>query len=467
MAKDYKQLAAAVLEKVGGASNVNEAFHCMTRLRLKLKDNSLVDEAALTALDGVLGLNWAENTLQVIIGPTVSKLYAEVVALGGLTANAEIAENLDEKQTDKKFSLKKLFQSILFVFSNSMNPLVPLFVTVGMLNVVAAIIGPSVLGLVSDSSALYNNFYYAGQSILYFLPVFVAITASKHFGTNTFLTVALASLMVYPDLINALAAEGGWTVFGIPAPNATYSAQLIPILLVTWVQSYVEKLLKKIIPDSINVVAYGFCTVVIMLPLTFCVLGPIGDKIGSALVGAVMGLYAIAGPVETALVCAVGAFLTAFGISRPIFFACMGVLMSAGVEYAYMPIAMVLTNFVTSGVAAGYIFKAKSADKKQLGVTCLVANMLGGVSEPGLFGIILPNPRTYPAVVAGGLVGGLYLGIMKVGYYQFGPSNILSVLGFMGGEGMSNFIHGCIAAGLCFIVALVVMLLTFKEKESK
>lgn len=466
MAKNYKKLATQILESVGGASNVNDVFHCMTRLRFKLKDESKANEAALKEIEGVLGLNHAEDTLQVIIGPSVNNVYKELLAIGGLKANAEIEENLDKELTSKKFSLRKLFNNILFVFSNSMNPLVPLFVTVGMLNVVAAIIGPSVLGLVTAESALYNNFYYAGQAILYFLPVFVAITASKHFGSNKFLSVALACMMLYPDLLNALAAEGGWTVYGIAAPNVTYSAQLIPILLVVWVQSYVEKFLNKIIPDSLKVVGVGFCTVLIMLPLTFCILGPIGFQIGSALISVVMGLYAIAGPIETALVSALIPFMTAFGVGRPIFFACLGILMSTGVEYAYMPIAMVLNNFLCIGVAAGYLIKTKGSANKQLGATCLVANALGGVSEPSLFGIILPNPRTYPAVIAGGLAGGLYLGIMKVGYYQFGPSNVLAVLGFMGGEGTSNFVHGCIAAALCTVVSLVVMLVTYKDKEA-
>lgn len=463
MAKDYKNLAAQILDAVGGTANINDVFHCMTRLRFKLKDYALADETVLNGINGVSGSVRAEDTLQVIIGPAVSKVYAEVIDLSGLAAHEEIAEILDKKP----ISVKSVFKSILDVFTNSMNPLVPLFVTVGMLNVVAALIGPSVLGLVTAESALYNNFYFAGQAILYFLPIFVALTASKHFKTNTFLSVGLACMMLYPNLVSALAAEGGWTVFGIAAPNVNYDAQLIPILLVVWVQSYVEKLLKKIIPDAINVVAYGFCTVLIMLPLTFCVLGPLGFTIGSALVSAVMALYAIAGPVETALICAVMPFLTAFGIGRPLFFASLSILMSTGAEYAFMPYAMVLNNFVSLGVAAGYMIKAKDAAGRQLGATCVVANALGGVSEPTLFGIILPNPRTYLAVIAGGLAGGLYAGIMKLGYHQFGPSNVLSVLGFVNGEGTSNLIHGIIGSVICFVVALIVMLVTYKKKETK
>ena len=140
----------------------------------------------------------------------------------------------------------------------------------------------------------------------------------------------------------------------------------------------------------------------------------------------------------------------------------MTMLFANGVEYAYMPIAMVLNNFIAMGVAAGFAVKT-SGDHRQLGITCLVSNALGGVSEPTLFGILLPNKKTYLPAIVGGAVGGAFLGIMNVGYYQFGPSNVLSVIGYMGGSSM-NFMFGCIAAALCFGVTFAMMLATFKEE---
>lgn len=461
-----KKIAELVLEQVGGEENVKRVYHCMTRLRLSLKDESIVDLEKLKAVDGVMGAQFREDLLQVIIGTTVDDVYREFLKLGDFKEQEVIKEKSDEgKKT--KLSANGIGNAILNAFSNSMGPLVPLFVTLGMVNVVAALIGPTVLKLVSDTSDIYNNFYFVGQAIIYALPIFVAVTASKHFGTNVYISLTLAVLMIYPNLVEALAGEAGFTIYGISAPNVTYDSQIIPILLVVWIQSYVEKLLNKIIPDSLKVIGVGFMTVVIMLPLEFLVLGPVGYYIGSALVAVVLGLYQIAGPVETMVVCAVIPFLTAFGVGRPIFFACLSVLLSNGSEFAYMPIAMVLNNFLAMGIALGYFIKEQSADKKQLGITCFISTLVGGVSEPALFGIILPNKKTYLPIVISGALSGLYLGIMHVGYYQFGPSNILSVLGFISPEGGMNFIHGCIAAGIAFVASLVTMLVLYKKEEKE
>lgn len=462
----HQQIASSVLEQVGGAGNVQDVFHCMTRLRFRLKDESSISLDQLKQIDGVLGAQFAQNTLQVIIGPAVDDVYRELLAISGLKATEKIDENLDATPPAGIIpTLKKIPASILTTFSNCMEPLVPLFVALGMLNVVAAIIGPTLLGLVTAESDLYNNFYYAGQSIIYFLPVLVAITASRYFGTNPFVSVALAGLMLYPDLLTALGSENGFTIYGLAAPNVTYSGQLIPILLVVWVQKYLEKLLNRFIPASLKVIGVSFLTIAIMMPLEFCLLGPLGYNIGSALVNVVLGLYAVAGPVETLLVCAFVPFLTAFGVGRPIFFACLSVLMSTGVEHAYMPIAMVLNNFVIMGIAAGFTLKAQNPDHKKLGLTCLVAAALGGVSEPTLFGILLANKKAYLPTILGGALSGLYLGLMRVGYYQFGPSNVLSVLGFMGGENSANFLHGCIAAAIAFVSTFVLMLVLFRHDK--
>lgn len=465
-----KQIAKAVLDHVGGTANVKDVFHCMTRLRFRLNDDKKIILEDLKKIEGVLGAQFSQDTLQVIIGPAVDDVYRELIAISGLSEKEKINENLDAEPTvpkpaDPASLIKSVPGKIVKTFANCMEPLVPLFVALGMLNVVAAIIGPTILNLVPAESDLYNNFYYGGQAIIYFLPIFVAITASRYFGTNTFVSVTLAGLMLYPDLVAAISSEAGFTIFGITAPNVAYNGQLIPILLVVWGQKYLEKLLNRVIPNSLKVLAVAFLTIVIMMPLQFCLLGPLGFNIGSLLVNVVLGLYEVAGPVETLLVCAFIPFMTAMGVGRPIFFACLSVLMSTGVEHAYMPIAMVLNNFVVMGIAAGYMIKAKNADHKKLGMTCLVASVLGGVSEPTLFGILLPNKKAFLPTIIGGAASGLYLGLMKVGYYQFGPSNVLSVLGFMGGDSSANFINGCIAAAIGLMVTFVMMLVLFREEE--
>ena len=297
-------LAQTILDRVGGKENVVNAYHCMTRLRLTLKDNGKVEQESLKKLPGVMGLYDNNGEIQVILGPAVDNVYEEFVKISGVHREEAIPENEDPELTAKpKITPKSILKSILNAFSASISPLIPLFVVIGMANVVAAIIGPTMLGLVADTDPLYTNFYYVGQAIIYFLPILLAMTASKFYNTNRFISVALACIMLYPDILTALAGETGYTVYGIAAPNVKYSGQIVPILLVVWIQGYIEKLLNKIVPNALKVLLVPFGTVAIMLPLELCFLGPLGFNIGSLLCGAVLGLYQVAGPVETMLPC--------------------------------------------------------------------------------------------------------------------------------------------------------------------
>ena len=271
-------------------------------------------------------------------------------------------------------------------------------------------------------------------------------------------------MLIYPDFVSLVGEGASYTVYGIPAAAIEYSSSLIPIMLIAWIQKYIEKFLNKYIPDVIKVILIPCGTIAIMLPLSFCILGPIGNYLGVGLGNLIFGLYDIAGPLETTLFGAFCVILTGTGISRPIFFIAMTTLFAAGQESAVMPIAMVINNFIVMGLDLGYIIKTKSAKKKQFGITCFISSVLGGVSEPSIFGIIFNNKRAMLTTIIAGAISGLYLGIMNVTYYSFGPSNILGVVGFFGGTQM-NFIHGCIAAGIGFIAALIVMLLIYHDEK--
>ena len=461
---DKKKLAERIIAHVGGKGNIENVFHCMTRLRFNLKDEGLFESETIEALDGVAGLKIDGREYQIIIGPAVNDVYNEVIEMTGLQRTEAIDELLDEGMTQEDHSVKGVFNRIINVFSSCMNPLVPIFVLLGMANVIAALIGPGFLNLVSAESDIYRNFYWIGQTITYFLPVLIAVTASKTFKTNVYLSLVLACILLYPDLVALMSGDAAYTVYGIPAASVTYSATVIPIMLIVWIQSYVEKAVNRYSPDAIKVITMPLVTILVMLPISLCALGPLGNYIGVALSSFVIWLNQTAGPLETLLVGALCPFITAFGIGRPIFFVCMTTLLTTGAEFAYMPYAMALTNWLSMGVALGYAVKSREAKKRQLGITCFLSNFLGGVSEPTLFGVLLPNKKAYLPVIIGGGIAGLYMGIMNVGMYQFGTSNFLNVLGFMGGSSM-NFIHGCIGCGIGIVVTFAMMMVMYKEEK--
>ena len=460
--KKNVEIASNVLHLVGGKENVINIFHCATRLRFNLKDNGLVDYDSINAVKGVMGTHTVAGEVQVIIGPAVDDVYNEIVELAQLEKSKKIDEDLDTVEKDR--SIKGYMDSIVSTFSACMNPLVPIFVLMGMLNVIAAIIGPTFLNLVSEQSDIYTNFYYAGQAIIYFLPILIAVTASKHFKTNVYISLVLSFILLYPDLV-ALMSEGiQYTVYGIPAAAVTYSASVIPIMLIIWVQSYVAQFINKYTPNTVKLVLVPLLTVLVMLPISLCVLGPLGNYIGVVIANGIMWLRDVAGPLETMLVAAFIPFMTALGIGRPIFFICLTSLLTTGSEFAYLAIAMVINNWIVMGVSAGYFFKSKKKEDKQLGASCFITTFLAGVSEPAVFGILLPNKKLYIPTILGGAIAGLYLGIMNVGYYQFGPSNFIGAIGFINGN-TNNFLHGCIASAIAIICTFVLVLVMYKEEE--
>lgn len=457
-------LANQIVELVGGKENISNVFHCMTRLRFNLKDAGLADDEKIKALDGVLGINNPAGELQIIVGAGVESIYKEVIAIVGLDETKAIEENLDPTLTKRKFSFKKLGGSIFNVFSACMNPLVPLFVLTGVFNMIAVLIGPQFFGWVTVESDLYNNFYFVAQTVLYFLPVLVGYTAAKRFGANPLITIVLAACLLYPGYTTLVDAGTAYTVFGINAPLVSYSTSVFPIIMIAGVQSLIEKALNKYVPDAVKVILVPCGTVLIMLPMAFCVLGPIGTWIGTGLGKLIFALYDFAGPAATTLIGAIAVFGVALGFTRPISFIALSGLFANGVDFVVMPNSMVLLNWVVMGAILGYTIKTKSAKNRQLGITCFASNFLGGVSEPSIFGVLFNNRRLLIATTIGGALAGLYSGIMKVGYYAFGPSNFLNVIGFMG-DNRGNFVHGCIAAGVGFISSLVISLIVYTDER--
>lgn len=462
----HSNIAASVVELVGGKQNISNIFHCMTRLRFNVKDMGKVDIEGIKKVEGVLGVNEASGEIQVIIGAGVETVYNEAVKLAGVEEHAAINENLDPSLAKKNTGIKGVLNGIMNALSGAFSPLVPLFVVVGVFNMIAVLIGPQFFNLVAEDSALYQNFYFTGQAILYFLPVLVGYTAARHFGATPLITMAIAGIMLYPGFVSLIEGGAAYSVYGIPVPAVTYGASVIPIILIAFVQKYVEKLLNRITPDIIKVIIIPCVTVLIMLPIAFCALGPLGNYVGTWIGQLLYWLYDFAGPIATMLFGAFAAIGTATGILRPIFLIAMTTLFATGAEFVVMPISMVVMNWVVMGCAVGYAIRAKGAKKKQFALTCFGSNLLGGVSEPTMFGIVMNHPRIIMATVIAGAVSGLYVGLFKVGYYAFGPSNFLGVIGFFGGE-PSNFVHGCIASGIAFVCGILATLALYKEDSVK
>ena len=450
MAK-YTDFCNQILENVGGKDNVSGAVHCMTRLRLTVKDQSKVNVDGIKAIKGVLGAQFSGGQFQVIIGQHVSQVYPEFCAVAGVGAEAAIDENLDQKES---FDMKKVPANVLDYISGSIAPILPIMMAAGFFKMFYSILGPDLLNVLANETQFMRILYIVGNAGFYFMPVFVAWSAAKKMNTSIPMSMLLGVLLVDPNILEIVTAGEPFKIYGIiPMQLNNYTQSLIPILLTVWALKYVYKFFDKVMPNAIRVFGVPFCTTIVMVPLMFCVLAPIGNWIGTGLSVVFEGLYNVAGPLAIAVIAAFWPFLVATGMHIAVIQIAMINITTLG----YDPIVLAgsnIANYALMGMALAYFIRSKG-EEKQLGGANALTLIVGGISEPTLFGVLLRNKRAMICQIIGGFAGGLVGGLFGVAVYTLGASNFMTVLQYAGGPG-TNFTHAVIACAIAFAVSLVV-----------
>lgn len=449
MAK-YTDFCNQILEKVGSKDNVSGAVHCMTRLRLNLKDRSVVDIDAVKGIKGVLGAQFSGEQFQIIIGQHVSEVYPEFCAIAGLGAAAAIDENLDKEP----FDIKKVPAKMLDYISGSIAPILPIMMGAGFFKMFYAILGPDLLNLLPNESQLMQTLYIVGNAGFYFMPLFVAWGAAKKLNTSIALSILLGCLLVDPNIINIVTAGEPFSIYGvIPMQLNNYTQSVLPTLLTVWALSYVFRFFDKHMPKAIKIIGVPFCTLIVMVPLMFCALAPVGNWIGMLLSAFFSGLYNIAGPLAIALIAAFWPFMVATGMHIAVIQIALLNITTMGFD----PIVLAgsnIANYALMGMTVAYFLRTKG-EEKQMASANVITLIVGGISEPTLFGILLRNKQAMVCQIVGGFIGGLVGGIMGVAVYTLGASNFLTVLQYAGGPG-ANFINACIACAIAFAASLAV-----------
>lgn len=472
MAVDNKQIAQNVLAAVGGAANVTNATHCMTRLRLNLKDQSVPNDDEVKKIKGVLGAQWSGGQYQVIIGQNVPKVYAGAVKLG-VPGEGAIAENLDPDMPKEKLTPKSVGNAILNYLSKSMVALIPIMMAPAMFRTVAVLAGPDMLGLWAADSELYNLFYnWLYNAGFYFIPITLGWSAARQLGASQQLGMLMGGVLIAPELINLVtaAADTGATttmIYGVfPAALNNYSTTVLPILLCMPVLWQVEKLVKRIIPDMLSTVFVPFCTLFIMVPVGLCVLAPIGSVLGD-LIGTGMFSLGNTGGIVTiltlVLVSALWEFMVMTGMHAVVLSLGIVQLISTGSDSCIM-VAGGIAQFATWGMAFGAFLRLKERDEKGANLGYALSGILGGVTEPALYGCGFKYMRSLGGMVIGGAIGGLIAGVFHVTTYVLGATNILGLIGYAGG-GTANLMWGAISSVVAFVVAAAITFLFGFTKE--
>ncbi|TWW13735.1 PTS beta-glucoside transporter subunit IIA [Dellaglioa algida] len=454
-------IADEVIKKVGGKKNVENAWHCVTRLRFNVNEKDEVKVDEIKKIKGVMGAQFSGDQFQVIIGNSVEDVFEEVdKKLGGTSMGSS------KKKSDgpKEGIASKLMDIISGIFT----PILPALAGTGLIKGLLALI--VTLGLISDKSGLYQAIYMISDSVFYFLPFFVAVSAARKFKTSEYLALCVAGVMLYPTMtsgVAALAAGGPTTMklFGfLSIPYVSYTSSVIPIILAVWFLTYVHSWVKKWMPNTITMMFTPMTTLFIVVPVTLIVLGPLGTYAGNIISIGISWLFVHAGPLAGIVL----------GATFPL-------IVMTGMHYAFAPIiinnfsvlgydaTIAPLNFVTNMAQAGSVFgvatRSKNKETRQLAVSSGLSALLG-VTEPAMYGINLKFKKPfYASLIAGGIAGG-FVGLFVVKAFAMpGLLGITALPVFISKTNPMNFVYLILGLVLSFILSFVLTIVFGFEEE--
>lgn len=453
-------LAKVLIDLAGGKDNLRSASHCMTRLRFKVKDDSLVKQEEIKKTEGVMGLVVKADEYQIVIGPGVGKVYDEVIRQTGLKAEAMV----DDAQARKEDKKKKggLLSVALDTVAGIFIPAIGLIAGGGALKGFLAVFVQ--LGLLASDSGTYTVLYALGDSVFYFFPIIIGYNSGKKFGGNPILTAGLGCALIYPTLITAVTEGTALTLFGIPLTLLNYTQSAFPIIFISYLAVKLEKLFKKILPDVTQVIFVPLFTLVIAGSLGFLVIGPVITLLANGIAGIVNAIYGASPIVAGGVVGGIWQLTILGGVQwgvTPIFIQNI-------TEMGYCPIMACLgcTVFGQVGAAVAAGLRSKNKKYRSVGLGSGLAGILG-VSEPAIYGINVPAKKPFFIGLGASAVGGLVCAIFGGKQYVPGGAGIFVLPGMINpGAGIDMAFWGVVLSCIVALVAAFIVTFLFGYKNT-
>lgn len=450
---DFDKLAQIILDAVGGEGNIAGFTHCATRLRFTLKNESIANEQRIKDAAGVLGVAKSGGQFQIIIGNEVPKAFQAIQKkMTGTTLGTEE----DSKSGDAGAGPKPKFVERIFDFVSSIfTPILPAIIGAGLMKSVLAV---AVLLGMNTEGMTYYFLNLIGDAPLYFLPVMLAFTTAKKCGCNQFIAVSIAGAMLHPSYTVLItdAFNIHFTSFlGIPVTLATYSSSVIPVLLMVAALRYMEKILDRVIPKMVRFFFKPLLCILVVAPLTFIVLGPLGFLVGTGISSVLNALSNYVGWLVPTIIGIIFPLMVTTGMHYGIVPFMMQSLAAQGFEQICGP-GNLPSNIAQGAASLCVAIKTKDSVMKQTAFTAGTTAVLG-ITEPALFGVTLKFKKVLACVMVGGGCGGFYSGIMGVKCFSFCSPGLLSLVAYVGPDGWMNLIHSCIAMAIAFAVTFALV----------
>ena len=465
----YNDLAKDIIKNVGGKENINSLTHCITRLRFKLKDESKANDDVLKNMQGIVTVMKSGGQYQVVIGNNVQDVYNDVTALIDV-------DNLNTSSEEKKSG--KLLDKAIDVVSGIFQPILGIMAACGMVKGLNALF--VAMGLYSDTSGGYMTINAIGDALFTFLPLFLGYTSAKKFGLKPMIGLVVGAIMCYPGIQASSVSAGKDAIFtlfdgtmfaspvyidffGIPVISMDYTGTVIPVILAVYFAAKCEKLFNKFIPDLVKFFFVPMLTLLVALPVAFIVIGPIatfGSTIISEFVFAIRDFSPL---LAGAIVGGTWQILVIFGMHWGFIPVYINNIMTMGYDNVMMP--FFACTFATSAVVLAILFKTKDKKLKEMALPNFISGIFG-VTEPAIYGILLPLKKPFIISCIAGAIGGGFYGFFNFRKFMVGGMGIFELPAMIEPDGsMGNLIVALSGIAITMVIAFVLTMILYKDKE--
>lgn len=446
---DNHDVAQRILEEVGGKENISSLTHCFTRLRFVLKDKSKANKEVISNLEGVIQVVEASGQFQIVLGNKVEKIYDELMPMVG---------ELEETNNDngEKIGIgTKILNTVAAIFT----PTVPAIAASGMLKgilAVAALIGLNMYGVDIKTYNTYIILNAASDALFYFMPIILARSAAKVFKTNDYIAMILGATLCYPAIVDLMTGENPVTLFGIGITQANYVSSVVPIIIAVFVLAYVEGFVKKIMPEVLKVIMVPTLSLLVMVPATLMIFGPIGIYFGNVVNWAYYYIMGLSPILLGAFIGGIWCVLVIFGAHRAIIPIGINDVAKTGRQnlLAFAGAA----NFSQAGAALGVFLKTKNKNLKTVAASATVTALFG-ITEPAIYGANLRLKKTMIYAVISGALGGALMGWGGSYGNAFANQGVLTIPVYAeaGTKAFVCYLLGCLIAfgGACIMTVVL------------
>ena len=461
MCRNYGELASDIVAHVGGEQNVKSLKHCVTRLRFVLKDESKAETDYLKNRDGIVTVVSAGGQYQVVIGNQVADVYDAILRVAKIAGGGE-AENDGKSGTSEM----NLFDRFVDIVSGIFQPVLGVLCAAGILKGLTAV--AVVFGL-DQKSGLYLILNAAGDGMFQYLPLFLAITASRRFKLDSFTGLALGCAMVYPTLATSIKSSTNFWGIPVMLPAGGYYQTVVPIILAMWFATIIQKQMKKIMPDAIKMFAVPLMTLLICVPVSLLAIGPVANGLSAAVGHAFTSVYRFSPVLYGTLLGGFWQVLVMFGLH-------WGLVPLALIDFAQKGcstslVAATAVCFAQTGALAAIMLRSKEVKVKQVGFPALISSVFG-ITEPAIYGLTLPMRLPFVMTCVAGAVQGAYCGLTDITGYTMGGMGVFAFPSFVNTATHSmkcvlDFgIASLIALVMGFVLTIIVKIPTLYENET-